>query len=165
MRTKGSPRELEQRRRQAVERVNGGWSQKDVAAFLGVSERAVGRWVKAHRDRGDDGLKAKPHPGGAPRMTDEQAFEVLACLQQPATAFGFATALWTARRVAKLIADRFGVEYHPDYLRAWLRARGHSPQKPARKARERDQQAIDRWAAEDWARLKKKPRRKGRTSS
>lgn len=165
MRSKGSATALEQRRRLAVQRVLGGWKQKDVAAFLGVSDRAVGRWVAAHRAHGDDALRAKPHPGGAPRLSDDQASEALACLAQPATAFGFPTALWTARRVAKLIADRFGVAYHPDYLRQWLRGRGYAPQKPARRARERDQAAIDRWAAAGWQRLKKKPRTKGRTSS
>jgi transposase len=165
MRSKGTAQELEQRRRLAVQRVEEGWLQKDVAAFLGVSERAVGRWVAAHRAAGAAGLEARPHPGGRPRLTDDQRFEALACLCQPATAFGFPTALWTARRVAGLIADRFGVRYHPDYLRAWLRRGGYSPQKPAGRARERDQEAIDRWAAEDWPRLQKKRRPRGPTSS
>ncbi len=165
MRSKGSATELEQRRRRAVQRVLAGWSQKDVADFLGVSPRAVGRWVAAHRAGGGGGLAAKPHPGGRRRLTDAQEAEALACLLQPATAFGFPTALWTARRVAQLIADRFGVAYHPDYLREWLRRHGYSPQKPARKARERDEAAIARWAAQAWPRLQKKPRKTARTSS
>jgi transposase len=164
MRSKGSPLELEQRRRLAVRRVRDGWAQKEVAAFLGVSERAVGRWVAAWRAHGDGGLRAQPHPGGPARLTADQELEALACLHQPATAFGFPTALWTARRVARVIADRFGVAFHPDYLRAWLRARGYSPQKPARRARERDRQAVERWAAEQWLRLQKKRRTRARTS-
>jgi transposase len=162
MRSKGSAVALEQRLRLAVKRVLDGWTQRDVADFLGVSERAVGRWVAAHRAHGADGLRARPHPGRPPRLTDDQAFEALACLQQPATAYGFPTALGTARRVAQLIADRFGVAYHPGHRRAWLRGYGYSPQKPARRARERDEAAIARWAAEQWQRLKKKPRRKRR---
>jgi transposase len=97
MRSKGSAAELEQRRRLAVRRVHEGWKQRDVAAFLGVSERAVGRWVAAERRQGEDGLRARPHPGGAPRLTEAQATEVLACLLRPAGEFGFPTALWTAR--------------------------------------------------------------------
>jgi transposase len=155
MRTKGSPAEFEQRRRLAVQRVRDGWLQKDVAAFLGVSERSVGRWVAAHRAQGDDGLTARPQPGAGPRLTDEQQLQALAWLQQPATAFGFPTALWTAHRLARLIADRLGVPFAPDYLRQWLRQRGYSPQKPQVKARERDQAAIDRWAEQQWVRLKK----------
>jgi transposase len=165
MRSKGTAHELEQRRRLAVQRVQEGWTQKAVAQFLGVSERAVGAWVAAHRRHGADGLKARHHPGPAPRLTPDQEFEVLACLRQPATAFGFPSALWTSRRVAQRIADRFGVHFHPDYLREWLRQRRYSPQKPGRQARERDQQAIDGWLAEDWPRLQKKRPRRGRTSS
>jgi transposase len=149
----------------AVQRVLAGWTHEDVADFLRVSERSVGRWLAAHRAAGDDGLRAKAHPGGQRRLTDEQEFEALACLLQPATAFGFPTALWTARRVAQLIADRFGVVYHPDYLREWLRRRGYSPQKPARKARERDEGAIARWAAHEWQRLEKKRSKTARISS
>jgi transposase len=165
MRSKGSASELEQRRRLAVRRVAEGWKQKDVAAFLGVSERAVGRWLAAHRAAGDDGLKAKPHPGRAPYLTADQEREVLAWLVQPATAFGYPTALWSARRVADRIARQFGVPYHPNYLRAWLAQRALSPQKPARRARERDPAAIDRWLAEGWPALKKKQPRNRRTSS
>jgi len=47
------------------------------------------------------------------------------------------------------------VRFNPDYLRQWLTKRGYSPPKPERRARERDQAAVDRWLAEDWERLKK----------
>lgn len=164
MRSKGTAAELEQRRRLAVQRVAEGWTQRAVAAFLGASERAVGRWVAAHRADGCDGLKARPY-AGRPRLSPGQDLQVLAWLWRPATDFGFPSALWTARRVAQLIADRLGVAFHPDYLREWLRARGYTPQKPETQARERDQAAIDRWVAEDWPRLQKKPKRKVPTSS
>ena len=36
----------ETRRRLAVQRVNEGWSQKDVAAFLGVHAVTVSEWVQ-----------------------------------------------------------------------------------------------------------------------
>lgn len=164
MRSKGSAHELEQRRLLAVRRIRDGWTQRAVAEFLGVSERAVGRWAAAHRAAGDDGLKAKPHPGRRPYLTAGQEAEVLAWLRRPATAFGFPTELWTARRVAKLIADRLGVAFAPDYLREWLTARDHSPQKPATRPRERDQAATDRWASAEWAGVQKKRRRRARTS-
>jgi transposase len=165
MRSKGTAQELEARRRLAVRRVSEGWTHKQVAAFLGVSERAVGAWVAAFRRAGDDGLRAKPHPGRAPYLTPAQEREVLGWLRQRPTAFGFTTDLWTARRVAHLIERRLGVTYHPGYLREWLAKRGLSPQKPAQRARERDQAAIDRWVAEDWPRIQKKRPRTGPTSS
>jgi len=110
-------------------------------------------------------LAAQPHPGRAPFLTAAQEAAVLGWLADRPTAHGFRTDLWTARRVADLIRRRFGVEYHPGYLREWLAKRGYRPQKPARPAKERDQAAIDRWRAEGWPRLQKKRRRPAPTSS
>jgi transposase len=165
MRSKGTAQELEARRRLAVRRVGEGWTRRQVAAFLGVSERAVGLWVAAHRAAGDDGLKAKPHPGRTPFLSPAQERRVLGWLRRRPTAFGFPTDLWTARRVAGLIERELGVRFHPSYLREWLTKRGLSPQKPAQRARERDQAAVDRWLAEDWPRIQKKRRPRTPTSS
>jgi transposase len=157
--------EREARRRLAVQRVSEGWSQKDVAAFLGVHPVTVNTWVRAYRAGGGGALAGKPHPGRPPFLTADQQRQVLGWLAEEPSAHGFRTDLWTARRVAHLIRERFGVAYHPSYLREWLTKRGYSPQKPAKRAKERDQAAIDRWLAEDWPRVKKKRRPRGRTSS
>jgi transposase len=74
---------------------------------------------------------------------------------------GFATELWTASRLRLLIEQEFGVPFHPDYLTTWLRHRGYTPQLPRRVPRERDEQEIARWLAEDWPRIKRKARRRG----
>jgi hypothetical protein len=81
---------------------------------------------------------------------------VLGWLADKPTAHGFRTDLWTAWRVADLIRQRFGVAFHPNYLREWLTKRGYSPQRPARKARQRDDAAVAGWVANDWPRIQKK---------
>jgi transposase len=45
---------------------------------------------------------------------------------------------------------RTGVAYHPGHVWKLLRRMGWRLQRPARRAVERDQQAIARWVAEDW---------------
>jgi transposase len=165
MRSKGSSDELEARRRLAVQRVNEGWKQRDVAAFLGVSTRAVNGWVAAHRKAGDDGLKATPHPGRAPKLTPRRERAALAWLAKSPLAFGFKTDLWTTKRLAEVIARKYGVRFNANYLADWLSRRGYSPQKPEVRAVERDEPGIARWVAEDWPRVKKRHSRKGRTSS
>jgi transposase len=156
MRTKGTAAELEARRLTAIRRVGEGWTQQEVAAFLGVHPVTVAKWVARHRADGDDGLKGKPTPGRPRFLTAEQEREVLGWLADSPTEHGFRTDLWTARRVAELVHGKFGVRFHPNYLREWLAARNCTPQKPARRARQRDQAAIDRWVAEDWPRIQKR---------
>jgi transposase len=164
MRTKGTSAELESRRKLAVQRVAEGWKRKDVAAFLGVHPETVGEWVRAHRAGGDAALAAKPHPGRKPFLTPSQEKRVLGWLADPPTRHGFRTDLWTARRVAELIRTRLGVEFHPHYLREWLAKRNYTPQKPARRAKQRNPEAIDRWLKEDWPRIEKKSRPRRPTS-
>jgi transposase len=165
MENTGLASESEARRRLAVTRVNEGWKQKDVAAFLGVSIRAVGKWMAAYRASGDGGLKGKPHPGAKPKLSARRERSVLSWLAKSPKAFGYKTELWTTRRLAEAIEKRYGVRFNSNYLAEWLTRRGHTPQKPETKAVERDNPAIARWAAEDWPRIKKKRGTRGPTSS
>ena len=165
MRSQGTAEELERRRRLAVQRVAEGWKQKDVAEFLGVTERTVSRWMAAHRDGGDEALAAKPTPGRPPKLSARRQKSVLSWLERSPEAFGYRGDLWTTRRLAEVIEKRFGVRFNPNYLAEWLTARGLSPQKPEVRAVERDEPAIARWVEEDWPRIKKRPATSGRTSS
>ena len=157
MRTPGTPTELERRRLLAVQRVNEGYSTEEVADFLGVDPSSVRRWVLAFRREGAAGLVARPVPGRPPKLTRAQEKIVGRWLVNDPTKYGFATELWTAPRLAQLIEQEWGITFHPDYLTAWLRQRGFTPQKPRRRARERDERAIAAWLAHDWPRIKKRP--------
>jgi len=156
--------EMEARRRLAVEKVNAGWPQSEVADFLGVHPVTVAKWAANYRAAGDAGLAAKPTPGRPRLLTPAQEAEVRSWLEGRPSEFGFRTDLWTAARVAQLIKQQFGVTYHPNYLREWLARRGHSPQKPMRRAKQRDPVEIDRWLREDYPEVKKKSKRGGPTS-
>jgi transposase len=160
MRSQGSALELERRRQLAVARVAEGYSQQEMAAILGVHRSTVSRWVCTARNQGADALKAKPTPGRPRKLSARQEKTVLGWLAKAPTSFGFATDLWTSRRLAALIEQRLGIYFNANYLVAWLRAREHTPQKPAQPARERDEAAIARWTNEDWPRLQKKREQK-----
>ena len=86
-------------------------------------------------------------------------------IAKPATRFGFASDLWTSRRLAVLIEQRLGVHFNSNYLVEWLRLREHTPQKPAQPAKERDEATITRWKEEDWPRLQKKREKRALTLS
>jgi transposase len=165
MRTTGSPAVLEYRRRLAIERVDDGYTTPEVADFLGVDPSSVRRWLASFRRHGGDALAARPVPGRPPKLTYTQEKIVRRWLADNPTEHGFATELWTAPRLAQLIEQEWGIHFHPDYLGTWLRQRGYTPQKPRRKARERDDEAIARWLAEDWPRIKKRHAGGARRSS
>ena len=156
MRTKGSAQQLESIRKLGVQRVNEGWSAADVADFLKIHPRTLRQWRANYRADPTRGLDSKPHPGRPCKLTADQEDVVLSWFSQSATAFGFATELWTAARVAILIERFFAVRFHPRYISAWLAQRRITPQRPQFQPRERNQAAINQWLAEDWPALKKK---------
>lgn len=150
--------EKEARRKLAIRKVLDGRTQADVADFLGVHPVTVAKWMKAYRAGGEEAVAAKPVPGRPRFLTDEQEAEVRSWLLREPTEFGFRTDLWTAARVAQLIREKLGVAFHPSYLREWLSKRGYSPQKPARRMRQRDPLVIDTWLGRAYPAIQKKSR-------
>ena len=156
MTAKTTRAQLEDRRRTAVRKVADGRTCADVADFLRLHIETVRRWVREHKAQGDAGLTATPHPGRKPFLTPEQQAEALTWLTRKPSEFGFRIDLWTAARVAQLIRERFGVAYHPSYLREWLTKRRHSPQKPAQRAKQQQPAVLESWLDEDYPAIKKK---------
>jgi putative transposase len=129
-----------------------------IARRLGVSLRAVRQWAKQLRDHPSSGLRAlrsRPKSGRPPRLSAAQWQSVLRILRKGALRAGFETDLWTLRRMRDVIRRRFGVTYHPHYLAARLRASGWSPQIPAVRAKERDEEVIRAWLDQEWPRIRK----------
>jgi transposase len=150
----------EARRLQAWQLKQKGWSQRQIAEALGVSEGAVSQWIKRARDGGVEALRHRPPPGAPSRLTDEQLARLPALLQQSPEAYGFRGELWTRGRIAAMIRLECGVSYHPRHVGRLCQAIRWSPQKPARRARQRDEAAITHWRQETWPAIKK-----GRTYS
>lgn len=157
MRPSGSPAELERRRLRALDLLKEGLLPVEVARRLGVDRRSVRRWRASFDAGGRDGVRALPVPGRPSKMTAAQRTQLEKALLRGALAHGYPTDLWTCPRVAQLIDRRFGVEYHVDHVGRLLHALGWSPQKPERRARERDEEAIRTWIKTVWPRVKKKP--------
>jgi transposase len=131
---------------------------------LGVTKGAVSRWLKRAHEGGAEALYRQPPPGPTPRLTAEQLAQLPNLLLRGAEAFGFLGEVWTAKRVAAVIREEFHVRYHPDHVGRLLRAAGWSPQKPIRRATQRDEADIERWITERWPALQAKPRRRSARS-
>jgi transposase len=143
----------EQRRQLAVERVKDGYTQREVAEFLGVHERTVRSWVARHRKKGNAGLATRPRSGRPRKLSASKLNLVLGWLRKNPKSFGFSTELWTGARVAQVIWRKFKVKYHPRYVTALILSRGFSCQKPQRRADGRDEAAIEHFIQYDWPRL------------
>jgi transposase len=156
MRPQGKPEELERRRFRAIALLEAGHRPGKIAEMLDVSPGAISRWKSAYQRAGPKGLKAKPHPGPKPKLTEAQRRKLERLLLKGPVAHGYPTDLWTLRRIVEVIEEHFGVSY--DLSGVWhiLKGMGWSCQKPERRARECDEQAVACWRREDWPRIKKR---------
>jgi transposase len=159
MRPKGTKEELEARRRRAVAMLRAGKGVREVALRVGVHAGSVSRWKAMFEAGGQEGLKAKPPPGRQARLSKAQRRRLPALLRRGPRAWGYKTDLWTLKRVAEVIERTLAVSYHPSQVWRILRALGWSCQKPERRARERDEDAIRHWRQVEWPRIKKSPPR------
>ena len=158
MRPKGSAETLEERRLIAGRLLLEGKGVREVSRLTGAVPSSVSRWKKELERGGLEALKGKPHPGRPPRLTRSQKQALEEVLLEGARAAGFSTDLWTLARVTEVIEREFGEQYHPGHVWYILRGMGWSCQKPERRARERDEEAIARWRKEEWSKIKKKPK-------
>ena len=155
MRPKGTPKELERRRLRAMALLDKGVSGVEVAKTVGATPGAISQWKARYQRAGPDALMAKSHSGPEPKLTAKQRKRLGRMLLQGACKHGYCTELWTLKRIAELIDSHFGVAYEQSGVWRLLRAMGWSCQKPERRARERDDEAVVRWRAQEWPRIKK----------
>jgi transposase len=142
MRPIGTAEELQRRRIGAVELVEQGESPDDVARFLGCGRSSVYTWVKLAGESIEK-IAARPHAGPKPRLDSAQLKQLEVELKKGAKHHGGRTELWTAARVAELIERQLKVTFHPDHVRKILKHRLRwTSQKPQKRARERDEEAI-----------------------
>jgi transposase len=157
----GSPIELERRRRRGVELLSQGESPTFVARILGVDRSSLYRWRQRAAD-GPAALAAQPHPHRPPRLSTGQLGVLESLLTQGAAAHGWPNQLWTTDRVGELIFRHFNIRYHHDHVGRFLRQRlGWTPQKPRRVARERDEDAIRNWQAQEFPRIARAAQQRG----
>jgi len=148
---------MEERRMRAAELFEKGVIPAEVARQVGVSHQIVSDWRAAWRRSGRDGLRGAGRAGRLPRLGREQLELVEVELAKGAAANGYANDVWTLKRVAEVIQRVTGVSYHPAHVWYILR-RGlkWSWQRPARRATERNDEAIQRWVKQRWPHLKKR---------
>jgi transposase len=158
MRPKGSAKVLEARRRRAIQLLADDLSLNEIARRIGCNASSVMRWRDRWQLLGEAGLTVSRSSGRPPKMNARQKAELLRLLLRGPMAFGWGTDVWTTQRIATLIQRRFSIDYHFTQVARILHALDWSPQKPERRALERNEAAIQKWKATEWKRIKKTPR-------
>ena len=151
-------------RRLAVQRVKEGVAPSEVIKSYGLCRTTIYKWLTADRRGGAAALAARKHPGRKPALAPRQKLQVRGWINgKDPRQYGFDFGLWTRRIVAALIAEKFGVQLGVTAVGRLLAELDITPQKPLRRAYERDPEAIARWTQTVFPRLRARAKRVGAT--
>jgi transposase len=155
MRPIGTPKQLQQRRKQALKLLRRGWRPSQVAQLVGVTSRSLRRWRKAGCSAKSKPRLAHRSPGRPSRLNATQLQHLQQRLACGAPTYGYTADYWSLERVRWLIRKEFGVAYHPSAVWHLLGRMNWSCQKPQRLALQRDEAAIAYWKRYRWPWIKK----------
>lgn len=158
-----SPAAQEALRRRVVAAVQVGMKQVEAARTFGVSRQSIHTWRRRFRARGARGLasgrRGRPRQ---PRLAPYQAaITVRVITDRCPDQLKLPFALWTREAVRDFLRRRFGIVVSVWTVGRYLRGWGFTPQKPLRRAFEQDPEAVRRWLAEEYPRIRGQARREG----
>jgi transposase len=146
----------------AVRRVQEGERPSEVIKSFGLCRTTIYPWLRKARRRGEQGLKARRHRGPRPKLSSRQKQQVRRWINgKDPRQYGFDFGLWTRKVVGSLIKERLGIEVGVTAVGRLLAELGITPQKPLRRAYERDPVAVERWKVEQYPALRKRAKRRG----
>lgn len=153
-------------RRLVVKALRGGMKQTAAAQQFAVSLRAVNKWAALDRGGGLRALKSRRRGrrSGEGRLDATQSARIRALIvgKMP-DQLKLPFYLWTRAAVASLIQREYAEAVSLTTVGRYLKAWGMTPQKPVRRAYERDDEAIKCWLAEAYPALVRAAKRERAT--
>jgi transposase len=117
-----------------------------------VTRQSVGKWVKAYKEGGRKQLESKRRgrPKGGSLLPWQAAQIAKTVIDRPPEQLKLPFVLWTREAVAQLIEQRFGIALSVWTVGRYLSRWGFTPQKPVRRAFERNPEAVRRWLEQEY---------------
>ena len=154
---------LEHLRITAVRRVvEDGEAPSEVMRAMGLSRTSIYPWLRRFDDQGLAALVEKIACGRQPKLTDKQQQQVKRWMVgKDPRQYGFDYGLWTRRIVQSLIEKRLGIQLGWTAVGRLLARLEITPQKPLRRAYERDPERIQKWLDDEYPKLKRRAKKYG----
>lgn len=156
------PQAQEDLRRRVVAAVRDGMGITQAARTFQVTRQSIHNWMNAVQESGTRGLRARKRgpKEGARLLESHQAATLVrmitaGCPDQLRLPF----VLWTREAVAALAERRFGVSLSLSTIGRYLGDWGLTPQKPVRRAYERDEAAVKAWLREEYPAIQARAKR------
>lgn len=149
-------------RKIAVQRVLDGEVAAEVSRSYGLGDRTIYVWLRKYREGGFDALDPIARTGRNRKLSEIEEQEVKRwILNGDPRQHGFDFGLWTRQIVSHLILDRFDIELSVTSTGELLHRLGLTPQKPLRRAYERNEEAVTQWKEQEYPKIAKEAKKQG----
>lgn len=147
----------------AVRRVREeGEAPSEVMKSMGLCRTSIYRWLRDYDRAGKEALVEKIAMGREPKLNARQRQQVKRWIVgKDPRQYGFDYGLWTRRIVQGLIEQKFGLALGLTAVGRLLAGLDITPQKPLRRAYERDPKAIQEWLEDRYPKLRRRARKHG----
>ena len=160
------PKAQEDLRRRVIHAVTAErMSQVEATRVFRVSRGSIHNWLRAYEAGGSAALQARKRgPKRSSRLKGHQAATIVRLIEdRHPEQLHLPFALWTREAVGDLIRERFGIDLSVWTVGRHLKRWGFTPQKPLRRAYERDPVAVKRWMEQEYPAIAKRAKaEKGR---
>jgi transposase len=143
--------------------IHAGMTQAQASRAFGIPDRTIRRWVAHLRREGTTQYVPAARgrrPGQGGKLSEKQAERIkrLVVGKMP-DQLKLPFYLWTREAVGLLIEREYGVELSRATIGNYLKAWGLTPQKPVRRAYERDDVQIAKWLDEQYPQIARRAKR------
>lgn len=159
-----SPAAQEVIRKRAVVLLNEGKKEREVCEIFGVSRVALHKWKVSYKKGGMKSLGKKPQgrPKESGKLKGWQASYIVRTITDKSPdQLKLPWGLWTRDCVQELIRWKFGVELSISSVSRLLKKWGFTPQKPIRRAYERNPKAVANWMKETYPEIRRRANKEG----
>ena len=148
----------------AVQRVWEGEKPSVVIASYGFSRQIIYKWLREAKGKGRGlrALRSRKATGRPRTLTAKQEQQLFRWINgKDPRQHGFDFGLWTRLVVRRLIADKFDANLGVTAVGKLLAKLGLTPQKPLKRAYERDPAAIEAWKNDTYPSIARQAKKRG----
>jgi len=144
------------KRLRAVLLNNDGCSSGEIAAILDAPRSKVSQWLSSYAELGHEALWEGQRSGRPAQLDEQQKLALGEIIDGGPLERGFASGVWNAPMIGRVITEEFAVEYTPRHVRRLLEEMGFSVQRPKQVLARANPAAQRRWRRYTYPNLKKK---------
>lgn len=146
----------------ACKRVSKGESVSSVMRSMGYNRTSYYRWQEEYQKHGESGLKRRTGSGSKPLVGVKYHQEIINLIsEKDPRDYGYASGLWSRAIIADLISKKLKIKMSIRTVGDLLARIKITPQKPLRRAYERDEKEVLKWKEKTYPKVVKMAKKQG----